>query len=154
MLLIAGIICVAVLLAAIQIKRMRNRKELDQHSVTPEQLHNLLEAKKDVALFDVRLPLDLLSNLVVIPCATRISPEEVITNPALIPTDRDSIVYCTCPGEETSRAILHRAHALGIMRIKFLKGGLQSWQSKGFPVEPYDKPFHLSSGTNLADIKG
>jgi rhodanese-related sulfurtransferase len=154
MLVIAGIICVGILLAAIQIKRVRNRKELEQHSVTPEELHSLLIAKKDVALFDVRLPLDLLSNLVVIPGATRISPEEVITNPSIIPSDRDSIVYCTCPGEETSRTILHRARSLGIQRIKFLKGGLADWQSKGFPVEPYDKPFHLSSGTNLADIKG
>jgi rhodanese-related sulfurtransferase len=154
MLVIAGVICVGVLLAGVQVKRVRDRKELEQHSVTPEELHTLFEAKQDVALFDVRLPLDLLSNLVVIPGATRISPEEVITNPSLIPRDRDSIVYCTCPGEETSRAILHKARALGFQRIKFLKGGLAGWQAKGFPVEPYDKPFHLSSGTNLAGIKG
>ncbi|MGC2618769.1 MAG: rhodanese-like domain-containing protein [Acidobacteriaceae bacterium] len=152
MLLMIGIICVVVLLAAVQVKRIRDRKELERHSISPEDLHTLLAAKKEVALFDVRLPLDLLSNLVVIPGATRISPEEVIANPSLIPTDRDSVIYCTCPGEKTSRAILHRARSLGILRIQFLKGGLDGWKSKGFAVEPYDKPFHLSSGTNLADI--
>ena len=35
---------------------------------------------------------------------------------------------------------------MGFLRIKFLKGGLEGWKAKGFPVEPYTKPFHLASG--------
>jgi rhodanese-related sulfurtransferase len=150
MLMIVAAICVVVLLAAVLVKRTRDRNELEQHSITPEDLHTLLASNKEVALFDVRLPLDLLSNSVVIPGAKRIAPEEVISNPSLIPADRDSIVYCTCPSDKTSRVILHRALAVGFRRIKFLRGGLDGWKSRGFPVEPYDKPFHLSSGTTSA----
>jgi rhodanese-related sulfurtransferase len=143
MLVIVAVICVVVLLAAVLVKRTRDRDELKQHSITSDDLHTLLASNQDVALFDVRLPLDLLSNSVLIPGAKRLAPEEVIANPSLIPGDRDSIVYCTCPSDETSRAILHRALARGFLRVKFLKGGLDGWKSRGFPVEPYDKPFHL-----------
>jgi len=37
---------------------------------------------------------------------------------------------------------------MGFLRVKFLKGGLDGWRSKGFPVEPYTKPFHLDSGSS------
>lgn len=88
---IVAITCVLVVLAAILFKRRRDRDELEQHSITPEDLHALLVSNKEVALFDVRLPLDLLGNSVVIPGAKRLDPEEVISNPLLIPNDRDSI---------------------------------------------------------------
>jgi rhodanese-related sulfurtransferase len=71
----------------------------------------------------------------------------VIDNPSLIPKDKDTVVYCTCPSDETSRSILQRALALSFVRIKFLKGGLEAWKAKGYPVEPYEQPFHLDSGT-------
>jgi hypothetical protein len=28
-------------------------------------------------------------------------------------------------------------------RLKILKGGLAGWKAKGYPVEPYEKSFHL-----------
>jgi len=146
MLVIAAVISVVILLLVILVKRNRDREELEQHSITPEDLNALLASNKDLALFDVRLPLDLLSNSVIIPGAKWFAPDDVVANPSLVPRDRDSIVYCTCPGEKTSRLVLRRALAKGFQRIKFLKGGLDGWKSRGFPVEPYDKPFSLSSG--------
>jgi rhodanese-related sulfurtransferase len=150
-LVMAAVVCAVLLLLVVQFKRARDRSELEQHSIAPEDLHRLLASSKDVALFDVRLPLDLLGNSVLIPGATRLAPEEVMANPSLIPMDRDAIVYCTCPSDETSRAVLHRAMAKGFLRIRFLKGGLEGWKSSGYPVVPYDKPFHLNSrGDNAA----
>jgi rhodanese-related sulfurtransferase len=149
---IVGIVCVAILLVAVQVKRTKDQGDLEQHSITPEELYTLLGSSQDVALFDVRLPLDLLGNSMLIPGAKRLAPEEVMENPSLIPRDREAIVYCTCPSDETSRAVLHRARAMGFLRIRFLKGGLEGWKSRGFPVEPYDQPFHLSSGKSMAKI--
>ena len=106
-------------------------------------LHTLLAANQEVLLFDVRQPLDLLARYEIIPGAKRIPPKEVLENPSLIPKEKDSIVYCTCPSDKTSRAILHRALAMHFLRIKFLKGGLAAWKAKGYPVEPYNVPFHL-----------
>src|SRR5580700_4994954 len=142
-------ICVSAmfLLIAVWIKRTRDRREFEQHTVTPEALHTLLAANQDVLLFDVRQPLDLLARYEIIPGAKRIPPKEVLQNPSLIPKEKDSIVYCTCPSDKTSRAILHRTHALHFSRIKFLKGGLEAWKAKGYPVEPYNEPFHLDTAT-------
>ena len=138
-------ICVllACLLIAILIKRTRDRRDIEEHSITPEALHALVAANQEVLLFDVRQPLDLLANSEMIPGAKRIPPKEVIENPSLIPREKDSIVYCTCPSDKTSRLILRRARALHFLRIKFLRGGLAAWKALGYPVEPYTQSFRL-----------
>gem|GEM_PF-568318 len=139
-------ICAALLLAVPLTKRMRDSREMEQHTITPEALHALLASNQDVLLVDVRQPLDLLGDSVIIPGAQWLAPDEVRENPSLLPKDRDLIIYCTCPSDKTSRIILHRALAMGFVRIKFLKGGLDGWRENGFQVEPYEKPFHLNSG--------
>ena len=142
-------ICVAAfcLLITIWIKRTREQNEMEQHSITPEALHTLLASNQEVLLFDVRQPLDLLADSEIIVGATRIPPKDLLENPTLIPKEKDSVVYCTCPSDKTIRAILHRALAMHFLRIKFLKGGLEGWKAMGYPVEPYQKPFHLDTGT-------
>ena len=140
-------ICALVLLTVLWIKYAKDRHEMRQHSITAEDLHTLLSSNQDVLLFDIRQPLDFLADSEIIPGAMRLSPREVLENPSLIPKVKDSVVYCTCPSDKTSRAILHRALALHFLRIKFLKGGLQGWKAMGYPVEPYQKPFHLDTGT-------
>jgi rhodanese-related sulfurtransferase len=100
-----------------------------------------------VLLYDARRPLDLLADSEIIPGAKRIAPKEVLENPALIPKDKDIVVYCTCPGDKTSRRVLRQAHAMHVLRIKFLKGGLAAWKAKGYPVEPYEKSFHHETRT-------
>jgi rhodanese-related sulfurtransferase len=136
------------LLIVLWTKRRRDRHEMEQHSITPEALHTLLASNQEVLLFDVRLPLDLLVNSEIIPGAKRLTPREVLENPVLIPRDRDVVVYCTCPSDKTTRVILHRALAMGFLRIKLLKGGLEAWKASGFSVEPYEEPFHLDSDKN------
>lgn len=137
---------VVVLIAlGLWIKSRRDRRLLDEHTITPEALHALLDAKKEVLLFDVRQPLDLLADSEIIPGAKRLDPEQVIENPSLIPKERDAVVYCTCPSDKTARMIMHRALALNFLRVKFLKGGLAAWKANGYPVERYNKPFHLDT---------
>lgn len=138
-------ICVAMvcLLTFIRIKRKRDQNEIEQHSITAEQLHSLLASDQRVLTFDVRQPLDLLAYPEIIPGAQRIPPKELLEKPSLIPKEDEAVVYCTCPGEKTSRAILHRALAMHFSRIKFLRGGLAAWKANGYPVEPYREVFHL-----------
>ncbi|MGB6133361.1 MAG: rhodanese-like domain-containing protein [Acidobacteriaceae bacterium] len=145
MFLAISITCAAVLLAVVLAKRRRDRREMERHTITPVALHALLAANQDVLVFDVRQPLDLLGNSVVIPGAQWLAPDALHANPSLLPKERDLIVYCTCPSDKTSRMILRRALAMGFLRIRFLKGGLDGWRENGFPVEPYRNPFHLNS---------
>jgi len=145
-LVIAGVVALGIL-AALWLRRRNNRLRLERHTITPELLHELLSARPDLLLLDVRQPLDLLADSEIIPGTTRIPPKEVLQNPSLIPRDRDAVVYCTCPGDETSRRVLKLALAKQLSRIKLLKGGLAGWKAKGYPVLPYTESFHLDTRT-------
>jgi rhodanese-related sulfurtransferase len=142
-------ICIAALCLALfvgsRIRRSRERRELELHSIEPEALHELLTGDKNVRVFDVRQPLDLLAYSELIPGATRVPPKEVMANPLLIPKEEDAVVYCTCPDDKTSREILQRALSLNFSRLKILRGGLGAWKAKGFPVEPYRDSFRLDT---------
>ena len=135
------------LLIASWIKRARDQSEMEQHSITPDALHTLLASNQEVLLFDVRQPLDLLADSEIIVGAKRIPPKDLLENPMLIPKEKDSVVYCTCPNDKTSRVISRRALTMHFLRIKFLKGGLAAWKAKGYPVERYEKPFQLDTRT-------
>jgi rhodanese-related sulfurtransferase len=130
-------ICAVVVLIILLVRRRRDKLEMQLHSITPEDLHALLDSHQEVLVVDVRHPLDFVSDSVIIPGAKWFAPQEVLENSALIPKDNDLIVYCTCPNDKTSRAVLRRALAKGFARIKFLVGGLDSWRAKGFLVEPF-----------------
>jgi rhodanese-related sulfurtransferase len=138
-------------LAVIWTRRIKARREMERLSITPEALHELMITQHDVLVLDARQPLDLLADSEIIAGAQRISPQDAMDNPALIPTDRELVVYCTCPSDKTSRAIALKAQALApqvdVNRVKFLRGGLAAWKAKGYPVVPYDKTFHLDTGT-------
>ena len=140
-------VCFAVALLSLtlilRMKRIRDEREMEQHSIAAEELHSLLASNQDVLLLDVRQPLDLLAYPEIIPGARWIPPKEVLERPSLIPKEKEVAVYCTCAGEKTSRAVLHRALAMHFSRIKFLKGGLAAWKAKDYPVEPYREVFHL-----------
>ena len=131
------------LLIAGRVKSQRSRHQMEQHSITADELHALLASGQEVLLFDVRQPLDLLAYPEIIPLAQRIPPNELLERPSLIPKEKDTVVYCTCPSDKTSRAVLRRAMSLHFLRVKFLKGGLASWKAKGYSVEPYKEVFHL-----------
>lgn len=131
------------LVIALRMKRQKDQSELERHSITAEELHVLLASNREVLVFDVRQPLDLLAYPEIIPKAQRIAPNEVLERPSLIPKEKDAVVYCTCPSDKTSRTVLRRALALKLFRVKFLKGGLTAWKTMGYPVEPYNEVFHL-----------
>jgi rhodanese-related sulfurtransferase len=141
-------ICVVVLLglAVIGAKRARDGRDIERHSVTPETLHSLLASNQEILVFDVRQPLDLLAYPEIIPGAQRIPPNDVLKMPGMIPRDKDAVVYCTCPGDKTSRVVLGKARAQQLLRVKFLRGGLAGWKAMGYPVEPYREVFNLYAG--------
>jgi rhodanese-related sulfurtransferase len=139
------------LLALIWIRKIKARRAFERISITPEALHDLLVEHHDVLIVDARQPLDLLADSEIIEGARRISPQDALENPALVPLDKELVVYCTCPSDKTSRAIALKAQSMvpnvDISRVKFLKGGLAAWKAKGYPVVPYNKTFHLDTGT-------
>jgi rhodanese-related sulfurtransferase len=131
----------------LRMKHLRDKRELEEHSIEPEALHDLLASGQQILLFDVRQPLDLLAYSEIIPGAKRLPPKDIMEQANLLPKEEASVIYCTCVSEKTSRMILDKAHALKFSRVKFLRGGLAGWKAKGYPVEKYETPFHLDTAT-------
>jgi rhodanese-related sulfurtransferase len=129
-----------------RMNKFRQRRELERFSIGPDELYQLMKFKK-ISVYDVRQPLDFLAHSEIIPGAIRLSPKEVTQQAASLPREQDSVIYCTCPGDETSRMILAKARALKFIHVKLLKGGLAAWKERGYPVERYDKPFQLDTAS-------
>ncbi len=149
--LIVAAIVIWSALAVIWVRKLKERREIQGLSITPEELHDLLAAHHNILVIDARQPLDLLTDSEIIEGAQRISPQDAMENPSVIPRDKELVVYCTCPSDKTSRAIVLKAQGVlphpDTARVKFLKGGLAAWKARGYPVVPYDKTFHLDTGT-------
>jgi membrane protein DedA with SNARE-associated domain/rhodanese-related sulfurtransferase len=88
-------------------------------------------------IVDLRHPLDYLPDPRVLPGAVRIGPSEIARHVARIPRDRDIILYCTCPSEETSAKVAMQLHRLGITRVRPLRGGFDGWKQAGYPLLDY-----------------
>jgi rhodanese-related sulfurtransferase len=141
----AVVAVVGLIFAVVELKRSKEKRELEGHIIEPEALYTLLSSNQNVLVVDVRQPLDLLANSEIIPGAKRIPPKEMISNPLLLSNEVETVVYCTCNSEKTSRDILRRALALGFSKVKLLRGGLAAWKEKGYTVVPYAEPFHLDT---------
>jgi len=51
------------------------------------------------------------------------------------PTDRDIVLYCACPNEESARRAAQILLAKGIQNVRPLAGGLDAWIAAGHAVE-------------------
>ena len=123
------------------IRRLRFLRELRGLRLEPAQLLAMIHDAEERGLqppfiVDLRHPLDVLSDPLVLPYALRIGPDELKQRHALIPRDRDIVLYCTCPSEETSAKVALDLRRLGIRRVRPLRGGLQGWRDAGYALEP------------------
>ncbi len=51
------------------------------------------------------------------------------------PDDRDIVVYCACPNEESARRAAQLLMRKGYRRVRPLLGGIDAWVAAGHPVE-------------------
>ena len=122
------------------LKRRQFLGQLEGLRLEPEQLMAMINDAETAGLdrpfiIDLRHPLDVLTDPLVLPGALRIGPDELKQRRQIIPTDRDIVLYCTCPSEETSAKVALELHRMGIRRVRPLRGGLQGWKDAGYPVD-------------------
>jgi rhodanese-related sulfurtransferase len=123
------------------LRRLQFVRELRGLRLEPEQLIAMMrdaerEGLPGPFIVDLRHPLDVLSEPLVLPSALRIGPDELKQRHELIPRDRDVVLYCTCPSEETSAKVALELRRLGVKRVRPLRGGLQGWRDAGYELEP------------------
>jgi len=139
-----GIALVLLMVLALLVYRLNKRRQfltqLQGLRLEPHQLMAMIAAAELNGLdrpfiIDLRHPLDVLTDPLVLPGALRIGPDELKQRREIIPTDRDIVLYCTCPSEETSAKVALELHRLGIKRVRPLRGGLQGWKDAGYPLD-------------------
>jgi membrane protein DedA with SNARE-associated domain/rhodanese-related sulfurtransferase len=139
-----GIALVLLMVAALLIYRLVKRRQflsqLRGLRLEPAQLMAMIADAESAGLdrpfiVDLRHPLDVMTDPLVLPGALRIGPDELKQRKEIIPTDRDIILYCTCPSEETSAKVALELRRLGIKRVRPLRGGLQGWKDAGYPTD-------------------
>jgi len=122
------------------VKLRQFRSQLIELRLEPQQLHTMICDARDGGLelpfiVDLRHPLDVLADPLVLPGALRIGPDDLKKRSDSIPRDRDIVLYCTCPSEETSAKVAMDLRRLGVTRVRPLRGGLQGWKDCGYPVD-------------------
>jgi membrane protein DedA with SNARE-associated domain/rhodanese-related sulfurtransferase len=139
-----GIGLVIAMVLAVLIYRVVKRRqflvELRGLRLEPTQLMAMIEDAEREGLdrpfiIDLRHPLDVLTDPMVLPGALRVGPDELKQRKEIIPRDRDIVLYCTCPSEETSAKVALELRKMGIKRVRPLRGGLQGWKDAGFPLD-------------------
>jgi membrane protein DedA with SNARE-associated domain/rhodanese-related sulfurtransferase len=123
-------------------KQRRFLQQVRELRLEPSELKSMLDiAEKNGTtapfIVDLRHPLDYLPDPRVLPGALRIGPNEIRQHSEIIPRDRDVILYCTCPSEETSAKLALQLHKLGVYRVRPLRGGFDGWKEAGYPLVDY-----------------
>ena len=118
----------------------------------PAELLDMIETAKvhdniPPFIVDLRHPLDYLPDPRVLPGAVRVSPGDLTSHQKLLPRDRDVILYCTCPSEETSGKVALQLHKFGINRVRPLRGGFEGWRDAGYPLVDYVPPVEAETLT-------
>lgn len=139
---VAGL--VVIIGGLIGFRRLRAKRYVERNSIEPEELFELLKTEQ-VSLYDVRQPLDFLAHPEIISGAARIAPKDIAEQTGNLPRDHNSVIYCTGSDHETSEMVLRKARALKFTRVRLLKGGLEAWKEKGYPVESYTDSFNLDT---------
>ncbi len=124
------------------IKQRKFMADVRARRIEPEELMAMIDDAEKTGdsppfIVDLRHPLDYLPDPRVLPGAVRVGPAELGIHSDRIPRDRDVILYCTCPSEETSGKVAMQLHKMGIDRVRPLKGGFDGWKVAGLPLVAY-----------------
>lgn len=129
------------------LQRLILRRRIWSLRISPQELHGLLNSGRAPLIVDLRNPLDMLPDPRMIPGAIRLTPEEVSGEASGLPKDRDIVLYCTCPKQESTIDASLRLLNLGFTRVRPLTGGFQAWKQLGFELKDGTDKIHWPGGT-------
>jgi membrane protein DedA with SNARE-associated domain/rhodanese-related sulfurtransferase len=156
----AFVIFILMVLGIMAYRMFKQRKFLQQVRelrLEPQELKAMMDLAHEMGnpppfIVDLRHPLDYKPDPRVLPGALRIGPNEIRQHSEIIPRDRDVVLYCTCPSEETSAKLALQLHKVGVYRVRPLRGGFDGWKEAGYPLVDYitDTPTTAVLTTEMA----
>ncbi|MGO9640165.1 MAG: VTT domain-containing protein [Candidatus Acidiferrales bacterium] len=116
--------------------RRRFLRKLRIARISPQELKSRMDGGEDVLVVDLRGAMEFEAEPDGIPGAVRLDTTDVSEAEPLFPRDREVVLYCSCPNEETSARMALFLKRRGVERIRPLAGGLVGWSEQGYPLEP------------------
>ena len=126
--------------------RWRFLRHLRAARMTVEDLKERLDAGEPIVLVDVRTALDVEAAPYRIPGAVRLEPGDIGQGRPPFQRADTVVFYCSEPNEATSARLTMFGYRRGYRHVHPLRGGLESWRSKGFPVESLTPEGSTSAG--------
>ncbi|MEO8999043.1 MAG: VTT domain-containing protein [Rhodanobacter sp.] len=140
----------ALYIAAKWWQRRRLLIALRMARITVEELNQSIADGQAPVVVDVRSQAARLLDTRIIPGALLADLESV--NQALhdIPSDRELVIYCSCPNEVSAAKAAKLLMAIGYRNVRPLLGGLDAWDAAGYLVDRLpsnaagDDPLHMT----------
>jgi membrane protein DedA with SNARE-associated domain/rhodanese-related sulfurtransferase len=109
-------------------------RQLRMDRITVAELRKLIDDGHEIVILDVR-PKDIRAQEGTIPGAVSAHPADI--DPALkgYPREKEIVVYCACPNEESAATAAKHLRQSGFTKIRRLLGGIDAWVQAGHPVE-------------------
>lgn len=145
-------VIVAVLFLYVAFKYWERRRllhELRMAKITPDELGQMLNAGEKPLILDVRSILELEQDPAIIRGAIHLTAEEIEKRHQEFPRDREIIIYCDCPNEESSAKMALLLRRKGFARIRPLLGGIDAWRKGNYPLGLWTKTAAAATTTVL-----
>jgi membrane protein DedA with SNARE-associated domain/rhodanese-related sulfurtransferase len=136
-----GIAAVAAALALYLLLKWAQRylliRQLRMDRITVEELRTLIDGGQPPTILDVR-PARVRAIQGYIPGSIFAEVENIDVVIRDLPTDREVVVYCSCPNEYSAASLARKLKKAGLMKIRPLRGGIEAWRRAGMTVEVID----------------
>ncbi len=116
-------------------QRRRVLKELRMARISVDELRRKQEAGDKLIVLDLRSLVEQTRDPAKIPGSLSMRLDEIDKRHEELPRDRDIVLYCSCPNEETSARTALVLRRRGFKQVRPLLGGLDAWRDQKFPVE-------------------
>lgn len=137
----AGLLLVLAAVVALRYWRRRSGlRELDIPRIGVDELRALIRDGREPVIVDVRSPAGVAVDARRIPGALGIPLDEVSERAASLPADREIVLYCNCPNEESAARAARLLADRGLRRARPLAGGLEAWVASGEPTSAHETP--------------
>jgi len=126
-------------------QRQRLLRELHMARITVDELRLKLDKGENPFILDLRSDLELQQDPAVIQGAIHAALDEIETRHHEFPRDRDIVVYCSCPNEESSARVALLLQRRGFTHVRPLLGGIDAWRNGNHPMETWIRTPALAS---------
>jgi membrane protein DedA with SNARE-associated domain/rhodanese-related sulfurtransferase len=139
-----GIVLIGALITLVLRSKARRKWQcrIEGSRITCEELHDLIAHGASPVIVDLRHPLDMLTDSHMIAGAVRLSPEEISWAHDDLVQVGQIVLYCTCPKDESSARMASQLEVKGVGRVRWLVGGLATWEKLGYPIEDAPDRIH------------